>query len=310
MMQKHKYILTAIVTIIMVTSFLRVYLPRAVIKGEWSQLYGNRQPDFEAPPPLARQIKSPEKTDENEPRDQMVEVIIQGKSCNIRKPADPEEIYRYIAKTPLKCEMPVMVGGTARKAEPPILNEKWVCMDKRYNIKPWNCLVYSFGIDVDWSFDDDMDKRFNCKVYAFDHTIGKPDHNRSKNIQFYATGIAAQKKKNVDRYINLLKRFGHENTIIDYLKIDVEGAERQFFEDVLYQTPQVLKNIKQIGMEIHTGKNKKNMELYYKYAQLLECFGFKLIFQHILDVPFLLFKEKGELRSCCYELVWAQDKQW
>lgn len=55
---------------------------------------------------------------------------------------------------------------------------------------------------------------------------------------------------------------------------------------------------------------ESRMKLYLKYAQLLECFGFKLIFGHILDVPQSLFTENGETRSCCYELVWAQDKQW
>ncbi|XP_042890458.1 uncharacterized protein LOC122265296 [Penaeus japonicus] len=97
----------------------------------------------------------------------------------------------------LTCDTPVMVGGTARKEKPLILNEKWMCMDERYNFRPGNCTVYSFGIDVDWSFDDDMDKRFRCKVYSFDHTIRKQDHARSDNIKFYATGISSQKKGHV-----------------------------------------------------------------------------------------------------------------
>lgn len=62
----------------------------------------------------------------------------------------------------------------------------------------------------------------------------------------------------VDRYINILRRLGHENTTIDYLKMDVEGAELQFFEDVFNKTPQVLRNIKQIGMEFHPGKSGKS----------------------------------------------------
>ncbi|XP_037797133.1 uncharacterized protein LOC119592385 [Penaeus monodon] len=114
----------------------------------------------------------------------------------------------------------------------------------------------------------------------------------------------------VDRYINILRRLGHENTTIDYLKMDVEGAELQFFEDVFNKTPQVLRNIKQIGMEFHPGKSETRKKLYLKYVQLLECFGFKLIFGHILDVPHLQFKGNGETRSCCYELVWVQDRQW
>lgn len=62
----------------------------------------------------------------------------------------------------------------------------------------------------------------------------------------------------IDRYINILMRLGHENATIDYLKMDVEGAELQFFEDVFTNTPEVLKNIKQIGMEIHTKRDGRS----------------------------------------------------
>ncbi|XP_042860018.1 uncharacterized protein LOC122245938 [Penaeus japonicus] len=210
----------------------------------------------------------------------------------------------------LKCDNPVMCGGTKMSTTPFLKNEKWVCMDQRYNIRAGNCTIYSFGIAADWTFDDDMDKRFNCKVYCFDHTNGQRDHERSGNIKFYATGISSVKKAHVDRYINILKRLGHENSTIDYLKIDVEGAELQFFEDVFYRTPQVLKNIKQIGMEIHIERSKTRMKQYWKYFQLLECFGFKLVFSHMLNIPRLVYEKDGEIRSCCYELVWAQDKQW
>lgn len=34
------------------------------------------------------------------------------------------------------------------------------------NIKPGNCLVYSFGIARNFLFDDAMDKTFNCQVTA------------------------------------------------------------------------------------------------------------------------------------------------
>ncbi|XP_047485377.1 uncharacterized protein LOC125036644 [Penaeus chinensis] len=251
-----------------------------------------------------------EKPSQEEQIENTEEVVIHNKTCRLRTSADPEEIYKYMKTTTVKCEMPVMAGGTAKTAKPYIMNEKWVCLDARYNIVPGKCTVYSFGIDSDWSFDDDMDKRFNCKVYSFDHTIEREDHQRSSNIKFYATGISSAKHENVDRYINILKRLGHENTTIDYLKMDVEGAELQFFEDVFTKTPQVLRNIKQIGMEVHPSRIKNRQKLYLKYVQLLECFGFKLIFGHILDIPRLLFKRNGETRSCCYELVWAQDRHW
>lgn len=49
------------------------------------------------------------------------------------------------------------------KAPAPGDGKKLVCMDSRFNIKPGNCLVFSFGINNEWSFEDDFDK-FGCKV--------------------------------------------------------------------------------------------------------------------------------------------------
>ncbi|XP_023931957.1 uncharacterized protein LOC106164567 isoform X2 [Lingula anatina] len=41
-----------------------------------------------------------------------------------------------------------------------------VCMDPQFAIKPGSCLVYSFGLGNEWSFDKYMSK--SCTVYGFD----------------------------------------------------------------------------------------------------------------------------------------------
>ncbi|XP_070000113.1 uncharacterized protein [Penaeus vannamei] len=360
MMTSYRFLFIATLILIVVAVYLRVQSDKSgVLSASDLEESLNKFQQY-----LQESLRWPERTDLNKmsevpfqkgERETTEEVVILDKKCSLRTSLDSDKLYRYMEKVTAKCEMPVMVGGTARTKEPYIWNEKWMCLDARFNILPGKCLVYSFGISTDWSFDDDMDKRFNCKVNCFDHTIRKKDHNRSSNINFYATGIAAVKgakyfhviripygprvnirgtrsnkrpwwygptahpcaskpwfdlKLKVDRYINILRRLGHQNATIDYLKIDVEGAELQFFEDVFTKTPEVLNNIKQIGMEIHPGKSENRKKLYLRYIQLLECLGFKLIFSHILNVPQTQFREKGEVRSCCYELVWAQDRQW
>jgi hypothetical protein len=45
--------------------------------------------------------------------------------------------------------------------------QKSVCLDDGLKPAINNCLVYSFGIDNEWSFDDDMAK-LGCDVYSFD----------------------------------------------------------------------------------------------------------------------------------------------
>lgn len=45
--------------------------------------------------------------------------------------------------------------------------QKSVCLDQGLGPAINNCLVYSFGIDNEWSFDDDM-AQLGCDVYSFD----------------------------------------------------------------------------------------------------------------------------------------------
>ena len=49
--------------------------------------------------------------------------------------------------------------------------------------------MFLFRIANEWSFDDSIAK-YGCRVYAFDPTIGKDDHARSPQIQFFNTGLA------------------------------------------------------------------------------------------------------------------------
>lgn len=57
--------------------------------------------------------------------------------------------------------------------------------------------------------------------------------------------------RQVDRYSNILAQRGHLNSVIDVLKIDVEGNELPFFSDMFANTPNLLKNVKMIAMELH-----------------------------------------------------------
>ena len=97
------------------------------------------------------------------------------------------------------------------------------------------CMVYSFGINNDWSFEDFMDNS-GCTVHGFDHTVNFPSR-RGTNTHFYKLGLgsrSAQMKPLSDilkmwvlglddstAYIDplALYRNGHQNTTIDYLKV-------------------------------------------------------------------------------------------
>lgn len=134
--------------------------------------------------------------------------------------------------------------------------------------------------------------------------MGKEDHDRSKNLRFLKLGIGnikGRKKvgmdKNfqfleVDRYENILERLGLTNTIIDYIKMDVELSEIDFFQDLFRNSPHLIKNIKQMEVEVHHGYHGEGIEgspgqggemspmstfqIFWQYFHELRCHGFKV----------------------------------
>ena len=108
--------------------------------------------------------------------------------------------------------------------------DKFVCMDNLIEGKP--CLIYSFGIANDWTFEDFMDFR-GCEIHAHDPTVDDPP-NRGNNINFRKVGLGVAKDtlenvymKNdqdtteieMDTLENVLKRNGHSTTEIEILKV-------------------------------------------------------------------------------------------
>ncbi|XP_069189389.1 uncharacterized protein [Procambarus clarkii] len=133
------------------------------------------------------------------------------------------------------------------------------------------------------------------KVYAFDPTMGKEDHQRSANVHFQAVGIANYKgtkkigmgnnwdMRRVDRFENLVNQLGLAGQVIDYVKLDVELSEVDFLQDMLLNSPHVLRNIKQIAMEVHDDYFKGDLsptsrqQVFWPYFMLLKCQDFRLV---------------------------------
>ena len=127
---------------------------------------------------------------------------------------------------------------------------KFVCMDDLLmDIQNNECLIYSFGIDKDWTFEDAM-SNFGCTVYAHDPTVHYPRH-RSKNTFFEKVGVAskADTKNNLKDLKTILEANGHRKSKISYLKMDIEEYEIEGLQAWLKSG--ALDNIDQIGLEFH-----------------------------------------------------------
>ncbi|XP_065556386.1 uncharacterized protein LOC136024825 isoform X2 [Artemia franciscana] len=56
-----------------------------------------------------------------------------------------------------------------------------VCLDKDIAPPKKGCLIYSFGINFDWTFEERAED-YGCQVLAFDPSMAVPAHHHSLNI--------------------------------------------------------------------------------------------------------------------------------
>lgn len=157
-----------------------------------------------------------------------------------------------------KCKRLVKFGGKINHEKEMIDGDKYACLDQKFSlVNSNNCLVYSFGINYDWSFDEAMEE-FGCEVHSFDPSIDYREGKRSPGITFHHIGIGRNHHLNVYNWSihtldEVMIQLGHENRTIQYLKMDVEGGEFDMLAQQLVDNRGdfVLDRVEQIGFELH-----------------------------------------------------------
>lgn len=94
---------------------------------------------------------------------------------------------------------------------------KWVCNMKRLK-KLENCVVYSFGIDGEWTFEQEILSKTKCQIWALDPSSNNPFSGQPR-VHFHKMGIMPEN----DSLNKLMREFGHEH--VDLIKMDIEGGE-------------------------------------------------------------------------------------
>lgn len=122
------------------------------------------------------------------------------------------------------------------------------------------CVVYSFGIAEEWSFDLTM-ASMGCEVHAFDPTVSRPSMKVADNLYFHAiglgpavvSGIQIGHNKNASTWTleSAMTQLGHN--FVDLVKIDIEGAEWDTLGAVVSTTPQVLDHVGLLDLDMHFG---------------------------------------------------------
>ena len=176
------------------------------------------------------------------------------KTSEIKKLVDYKKWRNSIFQTRTsvpECKRPKILQDTS--------TSKMICMD---NIVPGSCIVYSFGINYQWDFDDYM-HNYGCTVYSFDPGMDYKSKRAERHF-FEKIGLGAKTgihngsstlysgRKNyfVETVDSIMKRLGHSK--VDLLRMDTEGAEF----DVLPHLP--YNKIGQLSLEIHMWSHSFN----------------------------------------------------
>ena len=153
------------------------------------------------------------------------------------------------------CQLAHDFGGGIMKNPSGFDGQKAVCLDPLVRPPVNDCIVYSFGISNEWSFDQAMEN-YGCRVYAFDPSMGKGNHKHSRNIQFFNLGLSDRdyttengwEMKTLSSIYKMLVPH-HGKKIIDYLKMDIESSEWVVLPHLI--SSGMLAKVRQLGVEIH-----------------------------------------------------------
>ena len=103
-------------------------------------------------------------------------------------------------------------------------------------------------------------------------------------------------------------------TVIDYLKLDVEYSEWEAFRTILYNGD--LNNVRQLGIELHTDEvhakrssTVAQLAMYYDVLKGIEDAGFLKWHAHAnMQATYASKKVPKKKRTCCYELKFVNIK--
>lgn len=215
--------------------------------------------------------------------------------------------HRYINSLQTCCRRIVRMGK--------IDDGGWdTCDDYRYRPQS-NCLVFSFGINNDFSFDDDISKTYGCKVHAFDPSMGVHDHERSDKISFHSLGLSNTNNPHLTNtgsrwkmgtLTSIKKNLNVHEKKIDILKIDIEMWEWTVLPEMI--SSGVLDKVTQFVLEFHIVNIGTNSEpLKQKYIEGLSVLrklydlGFRIFWTH-KNLNCKFFSQFGGQRCGCHEV--------
>ncbi|XP_025110466.1 methyltransferase-like protein 24 [Pomacea canaliculata] len=215
--------------------------------------------------------------------------------------AELEELYyTYVGNVDVLCTNRIRLGNPDRGG--------WdVCDDIEH--RPQSpCLVYSFGINHDFSFDDAVSDKYRCEVHSFDPSMGQNDHKHSDRVFFHNLGISNRDFVNdkawTMRTLTSIKKQLH-HTKINILKMDIEHDEFKALPNIIASDE--LKDVDQLLFEIHYHCSDVQTTI-IEMARGLELLrdlrnlGFYVFHSHPNQYNYITSQISGRRRTTCNEL--------
>ena len=178
----------------------------------------------------------------------------------------PQQIIDYFHwSNGSSCKLTHDFGGFLRIQPEGFDGQKALCLDPEVRPEPEKCLVYSFGIGNDFSFDEALEQYGCNEIFSFDPTLGAESHFHSKLNRFYDIGLGSHNhiadKNWAIRTLSSIHNIlipTHGDKIIDYLKIDIEGHEWDAIPQMI--SSGMLNKVRQMTVEFHLPSNSSLQE--------------------------------------------------
>ncbi|RDW80013.1 hypothetical protein BP6252_04651 [Coleophoma cylindrospora] len=193
---------------------------------------------------------------------------------------------------------------------------KWVCGMHRYETKK-PCILYSFGIQNESSFEQEMLERTNCEIFGYDFSVSdfgkalKPEF--SDRAHFKQAGISGVSKpqNNPPFYTiqDLMAQNGHD--YIDILKIDIEYAEFDALSSLnAWANGNMEFPIGQMLIEIHLFQNQPITPItFLDWWGSLEARGLRPVWTEPNLLAVTIHLEDSQPRLAEYSLINIHDKR-
>ncbi|XP_043220023.1 methyltransferase-like protein 24 [Amphibalanus amphitrite] len=204
--------------------------------------------------------------------------------------------------------------GDAGARDPPF------CLDPALAPGGRSCLVYSFGLSAELSFERALAAR-GCEVHAFDPRWPAGEGRGEAGITFHRRALSGENETSEAgwhraTFGQTLRELGHAGRAIDYLRVDVVGAEWTWLDA---EEEQALRQVRQLGMVVYfndlagieeTSQRNRNYMLSWYY----DTFG------QLFDLGFCLVSSRedadnprrrripglAEEKATIWELIWVR----